>query len=44
MRNRTLESVIARMHPVVIAGLWTLLLFAIIIEQGKGDAFIYFQF
>jgi alginate O-acetyltransferase complex protein AlgI len=44
MRNRTLESVIARTHPAVIAGLWTLLLFAIIIEQGKGDAFIYFQF
>jgi len=29
---------------IAIAGIWTLLLFAVIIEQGQGSAFIYFAF
>jgi alginate O-acetyltransferase complex protein AlgI len=44
MRSRTLESVIARTPSAVIAVGWALLAFAIVIEQGTGDAFIYFQF
>jgi len=28
----------------VIAGIWTVLLFAVIVEQGQGSAFIYFAF
>lgn len=44
MRERTLESAIARIHPAVIAAALTLMAFAIVIEHGTGDAFIYFQF
>jgi len=44
MRARTLESVIARAPPLLLAVLWALLAFAIIIAQGNGSAFIYFQF
>ncbi len=44
MRNRTLEQVVARAHPALIAGVWTLMAFAVIIEHGTGKAFIYFQF
>jgi alginate O-acetyltransferase complex protein AlgI len=44
MRARTLESVIARTPATVVCGVWALLLFAIVIAQGAGSAFIYFQF
>ena len=44
MRARTLESVIARAPPVLLSVLWALLAFAIVIAQGSGSAFIYFQF
>jgi alginate O-acetyltransferase complex protein AlgI len=44
MRNRTLEQVIARVHPAAIVMIWSAMAFAVIIEQGTGDAFIYFQF
>jgi alginate O-acetyltransferase complex protein AlgI len=44
MRNTTLEAVIERTPSVALAGIWTLLLFAVIIEQGQGSAFIYFAF
>ncbi len=44
MRNRTLEQVVARTPPAVIAGIWTAMAFAVIIEHGTGNAFIYFQF
>jgi alginate O-acetyltransferase complex protein AlgI len=44
MRDLTLESVIARTPPMVIALLWGLMAFAIVISQGTGNAFIYFQF
>jgi alginate O-acetyltransferase complex protein AlgI len=44
MRNRTLEATLARVHPAVIAAGLTLMAFAIVIEHGTGDAFIYFQF
>ena len=44
MRNTTLEAVIERTPSVAIAGIWTMLLFAVIIEQGQGSAFIYFAF
>jgi len=44
MRNTTLEAVIERTPPAAIAGMWTMLLFAVIIEQGQGSAFIYFAF
>ncbi len=44
MRNRTLEHVVARTHPAAIAAVWTLMAFAVVIEHGTGNAFIYFQF
>lgn len=44
MRSTTLENVLARVPPILIALTWGLMAFAIIIAQGAGDAFIYFQF
>jgi alginate O-acetyltransferase complex protein AlgI len=44
MRTRTLESLVAQTPAPVIAGVWSIMLFTIIIEQGTGNAFIYFQF
>ena len=44
MRARTLESVIARAPASGVCAVWALLAFAIIIAQGEGNAFIYFQF
>jgi alginate O-acetyltransferase complex protein AlgI len=44
MRTRTLESVLARVPAPLLAGAWAALAFAIIVEQGSGNAFIYFQF
>ena len=44
MRARTLESVVARAPAVAVCALWALMAFAIIIAQGAGSAFIYFQF
>ncbi len=44
MRSRTLESAVARTPAVVVCVVWSLLAFAIVIAQGSGSAFIYFQF
>jgi alginate O-acetyltransferase complex protein AlgI len=44
MRDVTLESVVARTPSAVVAILWGLMAFAIVISQGAGNAFIYFQF
>jgi alginate O-acetyltransferase complex protein AlgI len=44
MRERTLESVVARVPEPVLAVAWGLMAFAIVISQGSGNAFIYFQF
>jgi D-alanyl-lipoteichoic acid acyltransferase DltB (MBOAT superfamily) len=44
MRNRDLEGIVAR-TPWWVSGLVAAaMLFAVIIAQGSGDAFIYFQF
>jgi alginate O-acetyltransferase complex protein AlgI len=44
MRNTTLEAVIERTPALLIGSLWTVLLFAVVVEQGQGNAFIYFAF
>jgi len=44
MRGRTLESVVTRAPPAAISIVWALMAFAIVIAQGSGNAFIYFQF
>ena len=44
MRNRTLEAAVARTPPLLLALLWGAMVFLIVISQGSGNAFIYFQF
>jgi alginate O-acetyltransferase complex protein AlgI len=44
MRERTLEAVVARTPPVVLSMVWIAMAFTIVITQGQGNAFIYFQF
>jgi alginate O-acetyltransferase complex protein AlgI len=44
MRARTLESVVAHTPALALSALWASMAFAIIIAQGSGNAFIYFQF
>ncbi len=44
MRHRTLESAVARVPATVLSVTWALMAFAIVIAQGAGNAFIYFQF
>ncbi|MFW6089268.1 MAG: MBOAT family O-acyltransferase [Gemmatimonadota bacterium] len=44
MRNRRLEQVVARTPWWLTAAVWGTMLHLIIITQGSGDAFIYFQF
>jgi alginate O-acetyltransferase complex protein AlgI len=44
MRNRRLEDVVSRTPWWLVAVVWGAMLFAILITQGAGDAFIYFQF
>ena len=44
MRARTVESVISRTPAPAICIVWALMLLAIVIAQGAGSAFIYFQF
>src|SRR5215207_6763779 len=43
MRDQTLEAALARVPAVVLSGIWALMLFMIVITQGAGNAFIYFQ-
>ena len=44
MRSTHLEAVVARMPRTLVATAWTLMLSAILLTQGSGNAFIYFQF
>jgi alginate O-acetyltransferase complex protein AlgI len=44
MRVRTLESLVAATPAPMIAAVWSIMLFSVIVEQGTGNAFIYFQF
>lgn len=44
MRDTDLETTVTRLPRAVVATLWTLMLSAIILTQGSGNAFIYFQF
>jgi alginate O-acetyltransferase complex protein AlgI len=44
MRNRTLEDVVSRTPWWVTGAVAAGMLFAVIIAQGSGEAFIYFQF
>ncbi|MBV8631781.1 MAG: hypothetical protein JOZ83_12700, partial [Silvibacterium sp.] len=44
MRNQTLEAAIARVHPAALTALWTIMAFAVVIQHGESNGFIYFQF
>jgi alginate O-acetyltransferase complex protein AlgI len=44
MRKRRLEEVVARVPWWVTGAVAAVMLFAVIIAQGSGEAFIYFQF
>ena len=44
MRDKTLEIAIERTPPLLLGIIWAAMAVAILAEQGKGSAFIYFQF
>ncbi|MBZ5526242.1 MAG: MBOAT family protein [Acidobacteriia bacterium] len=44
MRDRSLEDVVTQASPRLVTAAWACMAFAIIITQGAGSAFIYFQF
>ena len=44
MRNQTLEAAITRAHPAALTDLWTIMAFAVVIQHGESNGFIYFQF
>jgi alginate O-acetyltransferase complex protein AlgI len=44
MRKRSLEEVVARTPWWVTGLVGAAMLFAVIVSQGSGEAFIYFQF
>jgi alginate O-acetyltransferase complex protein AlgI len=44
MRERTIEQVVARASWRLVAMAWALMLVLVIVTQGSGNAFIYFQF
>lgn len=44
LRDTSMEAVVARMPRWALTGVWTLMLCSIMLTQGNGNAFIYFQF
>ncbi|MGV6831151.1 MAG: MBOAT family O-acyltransferase [bacterium] len=44
MRNTSMKKVHEKMNPVVFGLFWGVLIFFILISQGSGEQFIYFQF
>jgi alginate O-acetyltransferase complex protein AlgI len=44
MRDKTLELAVERTPAWLIGGLLSVMAVSIVAEQGKGSAFIYFQF
>jgi D-alanyl-lipoteichoic acid acyltransferase DltB (MBOAT superfamily) len=44
LRQTTLEAVVAKMPRTLLVSVWTVMIGGIILTQGNGHAFIYFQF
>jgi alginate O-acetyltransferase complex protein AlgI len=44
LRNTSIEELVGRLPRLVVTGVWAVMLCAIILTQGSGNAFIYFQF
>lgn len=43
-RQATIEQTVARLPGWALTGVWSVMLFSLILTQGNGNAFIYFQF
>ena len=43
-RQATIEQTVARLPGWALTGAWSVMLFSLILTQGNGNAFIYFQF
>lgn len=44
LRNHSIEAAVAKMPRTLLVGVWTVMVCGIILTQGNGNAFIYFQF
>ena len=44
MRNTSMKEVAQKTSPWVLGVFWAILFFLIVIAQGSGEQFIYFQF
>lgn len=44
LRNTSIEAAVGKLPAWAVTGIWTAMLCAIILTQGSGNAFIYFQF
>ena len=44
MRNTSMKAVSKKINPLILGLYWAILVFLIIIAQGSGEQFIYFQF
>jgi D-alanyl-lipoteichoic acid acyltransferase DltB (MBOAT superfamily) len=44
LRETSIETVVSKMPRELLVGIWTLMVCGIILTQGNGNAFIYFQF
>ncbi|WP_250432811.1 MBOAT family O-acyltransferase [Hanstruepera flava] len=44
MRNTSMKAVSLKTNPIILGVFWAFMLFLIIISQGSGEQFIYFQF
>ena len=44
MRNTSVKDVSTKISPLLLGIVWTIMFFLIVISQGNGEQFIYFQF
>lgn len=44
MRNTSMKAVSLKTNPILLGVIWAVMFFLIIISQGSGEQFIYFQF
>ena len=44
LRETSIEAAVARVPRWLVTSIWTTMICAIILTQGNGSAFIYFQF
>jgi len=44
MRNTSMKEVSLKVNPWILGVFWAFMVFLIVISQGSGEQFIYFQF